>query len=268
MDKLRSKDGTPIACEHEGQGPALVLVDGALCSRAFGPMKAVSAALQSRFTVFRYDRRGRGESGNTLPYSVEREIEDLGAVIATTGGPAYVCGISSGAALALETAACGAPVRKLALYEAPFIVDNSEPPLPEDFLARLEQAIAANRPGDAVRLFLTRVGVPSMAVAVMRWFPVWRKLTAAAPTLPYDIRMVGAYQKGAPLPATRWSSARIETLVMDGSKSPAWMRNAMASLATILPAAQHRTLAGQTHNVKASALAPALTEFFLERTYT
>jgi len=105
-----------------------------------------------------------------------------------------------------------------------------------------------------------------MAVAMMRWFPVWRKLTAAAPTLPYDIRIVGAYQRGAPLPATRWSSARIETVVMDGSKSPTWMRNAMASLATILPAAQHRTLTGQTHNVKAKALAPALTEFFLKRT--
>jgi pimeloyl-ACP methyl ester carboxylesterase len=268
MGKLRSRDGTGIAYEQEGRGPALVLVDGALCSRAFGPMKAVSAALQSHFTVFRYDRRGRGDSGNTLPYSVEREIEDLSAVIAMTGGPAYVCGISSGAALALETAACGAAVRKLALYEAPFIVDNSEPPLPEDFLARLEQAIAAGRPGDAVRLFLTRVGVPSMAVAMMRWFPVWRKLTAAAPTLPYDIRIVGAYQKGTPLPATRWSLVRIETLVMDGSKSPTWMRNAMVSLGAILPAAQHRTLAGQTHNVKPSALAPALTEFFLERTYT
>ena len=267
METVRSKDGTAIACEREGHGPALVLVDGALCSRAFGPMKALSAALQSRFTVFRYDRRGRGDSGNTAPYSVEREIEDLGAVIAAAG-PAYVCGLSSGAALALETAACGAPVRKLALYEAPFIVDDSEPPLPEDFLARLEQAIAANRPGDAVRLFLTRVGVPSIAVAVMRWFPVWRKLSAAAPTLPYDIRIVSAYQKGKPLPATRWNAVRTETLVMDGSKSPAWIRNGMASLATTLPAAQHRTLAGQTHNVKAAALAPALTEFFLERTYT
>lgn len=268
METLRSKDGTTIAYEHEGHGPALVLVDGALCSRAFGPMKGLSAALRSRFTVFRYDRRGRGDSGNTLPYSVEREIEDLGAVIAAAGGPAYVCGLSSGAALALESAACGAAVRKLALYEAPFLVDDTEPPLPEDFLARLEQAIAADRPGDAVRLFLTRVGVPSIAVALMRWFPVWRKLSAAAPTLPNDIRIVGAYQRGKPLPATRWSSVRIETLVMDGSKSPTWMRNGMASLATILPAAQHRTLAGQTHNVKAAALAPALTEFFLQSTYT
>jgi pimeloyl-ACP methyl ester carboxylesterase len=262
METVRSKDGTAIAYERAGRGPAVVLVDGALCCRAFGPMKALSAELVSHFTVFRYDRRGRGDSGDTPPYSVEREIDDLRALMAVAGESAHVCGLSSGAALALDAAACGLPVGKLALYEAPFIVDNTEPPLPEDFLTRLEQAIAANRPGDAVRLFLKRVGVPAMAIAMMRLLPVWRKLAATAHTLPNDIRIVGEYQKGKPLPAARWSSVRTATLVMDGSKSPAWMRNGMAELAAVLPAARHRTLPGQTHNVKAAVLAPALVEFF------
>ena len=261
MEKLRSKDGTAIAYEQEGRGPALVLVDGALCSRAFGPMKAVSAALQSHFTVFRYDRRGRGDSGNTLPYSVEREIEDLGAVIAAAGGSAYVCGLSSGAALALETAACGAPVRKLALYEAPFIVDDTRPPLPGDFLANLKDAIAQDRRGEAVKQFMKLVGVPGFGICMMRLMPVWRKLKAVAHTLPYDISIVAENQRGKPLPLGRWAGATAPTLVMDGGKSPAWMRNAMKALADTLPNAKLQTLDGQTHMVNPKVLAPVLKSF-------
>jgi len=262
METVRSKDGTTIAYDRVGHGPALILVDGALCYRASGPMEALANELAPHFTVIRYDRRGRGDSSDSQPYRLEREIEDLDALITVAGGSAFVCGLSSGAALALEAAARGLSVRKLALYEAPFIVDKSHPPLPADFVTRLNAALAANRRGDAVRLFLKLVGLPGFGVALMRLLPAWSKLEAVAHTLPYDISIVGDYQQGRPLPADRWASLRASALVLDGGKSPAWMRTATASLASVLPGARYVTLAGQTHMVKAKALAPVLTEFF------
>jgi pimeloyl-ACP methyl ester carboxylesterase len=262
METVRSKDGTTIAYDRIGHGPALILVDGALCYRASGPMEALGVELAPHFTVIRYDRRGRGDSTDSPPYRLEREIEDLDALITAAGGSAFVCGLSSGAALALEAAARGLPVRKLALYEAPFIVDNSRPPLPADFMTRLNAALAENRRGDAVGQFLKVVGVPGFGVAMMRLLPAWSKLKAVAHTLPYDLSIVGDYQQGRPLPADRWSSLRASALVLDGGKSPAWMRTATASLASVLPGARYVTLAGQTHMVKAKALAPVLTEFF------
>src|SRR5271165_875630 len=152
MNKVTSKDGTPIAFDKIGQGPALILVDGALCYRASGPNGPLAAMLAPHFTVYTYDRRGRGDSGNTLPYAVEREVEDIDALIQEAGGSAFVYGISSGAALALEAANRGLAVKKLALYEAPFVVDSSRSPLPDDLVAQANRLIAANRRGDAVKL--------------------------------------------------------------------------------------------------------------------
>ena len=219
--------------------------------------------MSTQFTVFTYDRRGRGESGDTQPWSVEREVEDIAALVREAGEPVYLYGISSGAVLALEAADRGVPIRKLALYEAPLMVDDTRPPLGEDFLPRMKALIAANRRGDAVKMFMKGVGVPAIGIFFMRVMPVWKKLAAIGHTLPYDLGMTTPYQQGKPLPAGRWSDASMPTLVMDGGKSPAWMRNAQAAIARLLPHATARTLPGQNHMVGADAIAPQLIEFFV-----
>jgi pimeloyl-ACP methyl ester carboxylesterase len=262
MKKVLSRDGTPIAYERLGSGPPLILVDGALCHRTFGPMPKLAPLLASEFTVFMYDRRGRGGSGDTQPYAVERELEDIDALIQEAGGSAFIYGISSGAALALEAANRGLAVRKVAVYEAPFIVDDTRPPLPDDYLPRLTEMIAAERRGDAVRHFMKVVGVPRLLVATMRFTPAWSKLKAVAHTLVYDTNIVQDHQRGKPLPLTRWSSVAVPTLVAVGGKSPAWMQHAMEALARVVPRAERRTLPGQTHMVTARAQAPMLVEFF------
>jgi len=257
-----SKDGTTIAFDREGKGPPLILVDGALCYRASGPARPLAKLLTSQFTVITYDRRGRGESTDTTPYAIAREVEDLEALIREAGGWAYVYGISSGAALAMEAATRVSGIRKLVLYEAPFIVDDTHSPLPSDFMTQLKASIAANQPGDAVKLFLRRVGVPAFGVAIMRLMPVWKKLTAVGHTLPYDITLIQDLSHCKPLPQEKWASASMPVLVADGGKSPQWMRNAMHAWSEVLPNAKHRTLPGQTHMLKPEVIAPVLKEFF------
>ncbi len=263
MKTATSADGTRIAYDELGKGPPLILVGGALNTRSFGPNGSLVPLLAERFTVIHYDRRGRGDSGDTPSWAVDREIEDLDALIEATGGSACVYGISSGAGLALEAASHGLAIEKLAIYEAPFIVDDSRPPLADDYLARLQGLVESDRRGDALRMFMREgVGLPRVFVALMRVMPAWSQLKAAAHTLPYDAAIVFDYQKGRPLPAEHWSSATMPTLVAVGGKSSDSMRNAMQALADVLPNAQHRTLDGQTHLVKAEALAPVLIEFF------
>lgn len=262
MPTVHSRDGTAIAFSRSGAGPPVILVDGALCYRAFGPAGPLASLLAERFTVFTYDRRGRGESGDAKPYAVEREIEDLDALIAEAGGWSFVYGISSGAALALEAANHGLAIKKLALYEAPFIVDDTKQPIPGDFVTRLEANVAGDRRGDAVSMFMKLVGVPAFGIFMMRLMPAWSKLKAVAHTLPYDLAIVAEHERGKPLPPTRWASAKVSTLVADGGKSPAWMRNAMRALAGALPNAKYRTIEGQTHMLSAKAIAPVLGEFF------
>jgi pimeloyl-ACP methyl ester carboxylesterase len=262
MSQVVSKDGTTIAFEQSGAGPPLILVDGALCYRASGPARPLAALLASHFTVFTYDRRGRGESTDTAPYAVTREVEDLDALIKAAGGSAYVYGISSGAALSLEATTRGLGIAKLALYEAPFIVDNSRAPLPDDYLDRLKTLVAANRRAAAVRFFMEAVGVPAVFVFLMRFMPAWPKLKAIAHTIVYDITILDGDQRGKPLSSTRWAGITVPTLVAVGGKSPAWMRHAMDALRDVLPNVQYRTLDGQTHMVSPKALAPVLVEFF------
>lgn len=262
MKKIISKDGTPIAVDQSGSGPALVLVDGALCHRRMGPSEELAKALAPYFSVFTYDRRGRGDSGNTAPYTITRECEDLEAVIHEAGGSALVYGISSGAVLALETANRSRAISMLAMFEAPFIVDDSKAPIPDDFVEKLHEAVQSNRRGDAVGSFLKLVGVPAVFVMMMRFMPAWAKLKAVAHTLPYDITIVRDYEKGEPLPTGRWTRVVVPTLVMDGGKSPAWIRNAMRQLAGVLPNASYRTLPGQTHMIQAKAHVQPLLEFF------
>lgn len=262
MSTTVSADGTKIAYTRASTGPALVLVDGALCYRGSSPNDALAKELSARFTVYTYDRRGRGESTDTGPYTVEREIEDIAALVKEAGGEAFLFGISSGAALALE-AARSLAVPKLALYEPPFIVDDSRPRVPADYADRLSEALRAGKRGTAVKMFMTEgVGLSGVTVALMRIMPFWAKLKRVAHTLPYDTAVLGEHQSGRPLPP-EWPEVRTPALAIDGGKSPDWMRNGVASLAKVLPSAEYRTLPDQTHIVKAAALAPVLTEFYL-----
>jgi pimeloyl-ACP methyl ester carboxylesterase len=262
MNTLRSQDGTTIAFDRTGHGSPLIMVDGALCSRAMGPGRSLAPHLADGFTVYTYDRRGRGDSSDTPPYAVERELEDLNAVIAEAGGSSCVFGHSSGAALALEAAARGSAITKLALYEAPFIVDASRPPVPADIAAQFDQLLARDRRDDAVRLFLRQVGAPKIMVALMRLLPVWSRLKSVAHTLPYDMTVMAGRQSGAPLPADGWSAATMPTLVLVGAKSPAWFHHSMRALADVLPNARLGIAARQTHMVKPKLLAPQLAEFY------
>ncbi len=262
MTTTISADGTEIAYTRSGTGPALVLVDGAMCYRGSSPNDALAKELSARFTVYTYDRRGRGESTDTGPYAIEREVEDIEALLKEAGGEAFLFGISSGAALALE-AARTLPVPKLALYEPPFVVDATRPRVPADYPARLDAALAEGKRGKAVKMFMTEgVGLGRATVAMMRVMPFWPKLKKVAHTIPYDTAVVGDRQSGEPLTPS-WPEVTIPTLTIDGDRSPEWMRHGVSSLARVLPSAEYATLPGQTHIVKATALAPVLTKFFL-----
>jgi pimeloyl-ACP methyl ester carboxylesterase len=259
-----SKDGTAIGFERRGDGPPLILVDGALCHRGLGPNRRLAEALSRDFTVIHYDRRGRGESGDAPAYAVAREVEDIAALIDAAGGSAHLYGISSGGALALEAARqLRGKVTKLALYEVPYIVDDSRPPVPESYPSRVDELIAHGRRSAAAKLFMRDVvGLPPLLVALMPLFPGWSKNKATAHTLAYDAAIMGDGQRGKPLPTDPWSSVTVPTLVVSGGKSPAWMQNAAAQLAAVLPNARHRTLEGQRHYVKPAALGPVLADFF------
>lgn len=265
MSTVTSADGTRIGYETLGSGPALILVDGAMTHRGFGPLPELAKALADTFTVYLYDRRGRGESARTANSSgldtPRREIEDLAAVLEAAGGSARLAGVSSGAVLAADAANVLPGITRLALYEPPMIVDGTHAPRPDDFVARIEAMIAAGDEGGAVKAFLRSVDVPSVAVAVMSVTPPFRKMKATAATLPHDLRILGDTGRGLPLDAARWASVGAPAIVMDGAKSPQYMRNAAKALSQALPKADYRTLPGQNHMVKASALAPALKEF-------
>ncbi len=258
---VTSWDGTAIAAESFGRGPALVLVDGALCHRRMGPAMALAEALCDDFTVWLYDRRGRGQSVAAPPAAAEREIDDLAAVLAAAGGHAFVWGTSSGAVLALDAAAHVDGIERLALYEAPLIVDASRPATTGDWAA-IGAAVAAGRRGEAVRRFLRCVGMPWIATVAMRCLPVWKQLEAVAPTLPCDGALVADLQRGEPPPAARWRDVRVPVMVLDGGASADWMRHGNAALATVLADATYRTLPGENHMLKARVHAPVLKAFF------
>ena len=258
MPTVTSTDGTTIAYERAGRGPALVLVDGAMCYRGAGPMRPLAALLRDAFTVYTYDRRGRGESSDTMPYAVAREVEDLRALIARAGGAAYVYAISSGAALALATAAAGPGITKLALYEPPFMAEVEDGARIKEYTARLHKLLDAGHKGDAVALFMTYVGIPAEAVAAMRAQPRWAVFEAIAPTLAYDDDVLA----GGRVPRDLTSRIALPALVLAGGASPPELQQAARATAEALPTAAHRTLGGQTHDVAPEALAPVLVEFF------
>jgi pimeloyl-ACP methyl ester carboxylesterase len=258
MSIVRSADGTAIAYESIGTGPALVLVDGAMCHRAGGPMRPLAEALRDRFTVYAYDRRGRGESGDTLPYAVTREVEDLQAIIAAAGGEAGVYAMSSGAGIALATAAAGAGVSRLALYEPPYMAEIGDDGPIWAYTKELTELLAAGRRGDAVALFMTRVGMPEAVVAGMRSQPSWPAFEAIAPTLAYD----DAVLTGGRVPRDVAAAVSAPVVVLTGGASPPPLQEAAKATAASLPTAELRTLHGQTHDVAPEAVAPVLAEWF------
>ncbi|RPI93530.1 MAG: alpha/beta hydrolase [Chloroflexi bacterium] len=262
MKKVISKDGTTIAFDQSGQGPALILVDGALQYRAFDQgMAPLAGLLAKKFTVIHYDRRGRGDSTDTQPFAMEREIEDIKALIDEAGGPAFLYGVSSGAALAFEAAlALGSKVRKLAIYEAPYNDDEAARQAWKDYRRQLNKLVAAGRGGDAVGLFMMLVGASAEDVEGMHQHPMWPLWEAVGHTLVYDAAALG---EEAAIPARKAANLTVPTLVMDGGAGEwSFMHNTAIALAKAIPNAQHCSLEGQTHEVAPEALAPVLIEFF------
>jgi pimeloyl-ACP methyl ester carboxylesterase len=264
MNKVKSADGTTIAFDQSGKGPALILVGGAFEQRAMDSETAKLAALPllaQHFSVFHYDRRGRGDSTDTQPYAVEREIEDIEALINEAGGSAFVFGISSGAALAMEAAIkLGNKIKKLAMYEAPYNSDATARQAWKEYRKKLKELLAADRRGDAVALFMMLVGMPAEHVPGMRLHPLWPMFESVAPTLAYDAAVLG---EDASVPTERAASIAAPALVMDGGASEwPFMHTTAVALANAMPHAQHRTLEGQTHEVAAEVIAPVLVEFF------
>jgi pimeloyl-ACP methyl ester carboxylesterase len=262
MRTTRSKDGTTIAFDQAGNGPALILIGGALSNRAAAV--TLMPRLASHFTVFAFDRRGRGDSGDTSPYAVEREIEDIAALISEAGGSASLFGHSSGAVLALEAARqLPSQITKLALYEPPFIIDDSRPPLSAAFDARLTDLVASGQRSEAVEYFLGEgVQVPAEMLAQMKASPMWPELVTAAHTLPYDVAMMGDTESGNPEALAKFAAIAVPTLVMDGGASPVFMHRGAEALASVIPHARHQRLAGQQHGPADAVLVPALVEFF------
>lgn len=260
MEKVTSKDGTTIVFERSGKGPAVVLVGGILGDHS--QQAPVAELLAEHFTVFNYDRRGHGQSGDTPPYGVEREIEDLEAIIKEAGSSAFVYGTSGCGVLALEAAAHGlaSKMKKLAMWEPPYIVDDSRPPAPRDYKEQLTELLSAGRRGDMLELFFTKaVGLPVEFVAQMRQAPFWPAQEALAHTLINNAMIMGDFS----IPAQRIATVNVPILVIDGGET-LWLSHAAQAVADALPNAQRQTLKGQPHNVDPDAIAPTLIEFFKE----
>jgi pimeloyl-ACP methyl ester carboxylesterase len=259
MAHVTSKDGVKIAFEKIGSGPALIIVGGALADRQGG--KPLASALANHFTVYIFDRRGRGESTDAKTYTAESEIEDLAALIDHAGGSAWLYGVSSGAALSLQTAANLGPtkVRKLALYEPPFA--STDEKTKTEFAAqkrRTNELIKTGQPGDAAAYFLSAIGIPPDALEKMKASPQWAAIKKSDFTLAYDYTILG----DGTVPQTIAQKISVPTLVIDGEQTMEFMHATADRLAKLIPGAERKTLKGQTHQASPEVTAPVLIEFF------
>jgi pimeloyl-ACP methyl ester carboxylesterase len=264
MQTVTSKDGSRIAYDCLGSGPVVILVGGALGYRKFKQMEQLAKLLAECCTVINYDRRGRGDSAEVKPFALEREIEDIAALVEGAGGSASLWGWSSGGALALRAAGAGVAVDRLSVYEVPFMVTPDAKRPTRDYGERLDELVAAGDRDGAVRHFMRNaMGIPAPFVTMMRLMPMWKGLRATAHTLPYDWAALGKHTMyGAPLDAEEWASVTVPTLVVHGAKSPAVLQQGSRALAEVLPNAELHELKGVSHNVKMNALAPVLADFF------
>ena len=254
METVTSPDGTTIAYERSGTGPALVTCTGAFCDRM--STAPLAEHLRERFTVYRFDRRGRGDSGDTPPWSVQREIEDLAAVSAASGETPFVYGHSSGAALALEAAAAGVPVRALAVYEPPFVPGVGTTPETADRMAALCEE---GHPEAAARLFLHNTGMSDDQLAAMQSAPWWPRMLALAPQLPYDVRLGNRGE----VPVDRLARIGCPVLAVAGGLSPAWATDGMTAIAGAIAGGLAQRVEGQDHGVDQALMAELLAEFYL-----
>ena len=264
METVTSKDGSRIAYDRYGSGPAVILVGGALGYRKFKKMEELALLLAEGCTVINYDRRGRGDSTEAGPFALEREIEDIQALIEAEGGAASLWGWSSGGALALRAAGAAIGVERLSVYEVPFMVTPAAKRPTPDYGERLGELVAAGDRGGAVKHFMRNaIGIPAPFVALMRLMPMWKGLEGTAHTLPYDWAALGKHTMyGAPLNAEEWAAVEVPTLVVYGGKSPAVLQQGSRALAEVLPNAELREVAGVSHNLKMNVLAPVLAGFF------
>ena len=264
MQLVTSNDGSRIAYDRGGSGPTVILVAGALGYRKFPQMEELARLLAGRCTVLNYDRRGRGDSTEVKPYAVEREIEDLDALIRAEGGSASLWGWSSGGALVLRAAAAGLALERISVYEVPFMVTPGAKRPTRDYGRRLDELVAAQDRSGAVKHFMRNaMGIPALMVAAMRLLPMWKGIRATAHTLPYDWAALGPeHMYGAPIDPGEWAAVKAPTLVVCGAKSPEVLRESAHALADALPNAELRELEGISHNVKMKVLAPVLSEFF------
>ncbi|GAA2841833.1 alpha/beta fold hydrolase [Kribbella solani] len=268
MSTVTSADGTTIAFDAYGSGRPLILIDGATAHRAVNPLNAeIGKLLSDDFRTTVYDRRGRGESTDTTPYAIEREIEDLAALIEDAGQPAILVGESSGSLLALDAAAAGLPIAGLVLFEPPVIVDDSRPPLPADYVEQLDRFVAEGRRDKAAELFMTAaVGMPAEAVAGMKQTPYWAPTEEVAHTISYDGRIMGTTMSGNPLPADRWAAVKVPVLVLHGDKTWPVLAAGAAAVAAHLPTATLKSIAGENHSAEPTTFAPVLREFAADLT--
>ena len=257
MKTTRSKDGTKLAYDVYGSGPALIYITGASCFRSFKPIMQDVKVLAKEFTVYNYDRRGRGDSGNTLPYSLEREVEDIEAMTDAAGGKAYLYGHSSGAVLALEAAMrLGDKVQKAVMYDASYVHDETEKAEYSQLSQRIHKLLKEGKNGDAMSSFLKGIGIPKVFVFLIRLSPDWRTMVALAPTLAYDIALTSDLP-----PVKRAAKVTVPTQIVVGEKSPARIHHVADQLTKAIPNAKFVILAGQDHMVNAKALLPVISGF-------
>jgi pimeloyl-ACP methyl ester carboxylesterase len=264
MDKVTSSDGTAIAFDQLGDGPPVIVVCGAMCDRAL--MRPTAEELAKHFTVFNYDRRGRGDSGDTAPYAVEREIEDIGALIVEAGGTASVYGHSSGAGLVLHAAAHGLPISKIVLHDPPYAPDGDEEArrISREYGENLKAMLSEDRRGDAVELFMMTVGMPQEMLEGMRHTPRWAELEAMAPTLAYDSEVMGDIGRDGTIPVDQASRVTVSAFVLTGGADLPWMTDVGRRLADAMPNGRHRVLEGHEHVVPPEVLTPVLAEFLAD----
>lgn len=258
MEMIQSADGTTIAFDQLGAGPPLVLVSGAACDRRVDA--PLADALAQRFTVLNYDRRGRGDSDDTPPYAVDREVEDIAALVDAAGGTATVLGLSSGAVLAAEAAASGVAIKCLVMWEPPVSPDLAARRRFTAYAERLTELLGAGRRADALAHFMGFVGVPEEAIAQTRQSPYWPLGLSLAPTLAYDAAILG----DGGIPTARLRRIGVPALVLSGTESPEFLRHAAALTAQAIPGARHEELAGQDHDVAGAAITPVVAGFAAE----
>jgi len=259
MPSLTSRDGTRIVYDVYGSGgPALIMVEGAFCGRHFGPTNKLAEQLGADLTVYHYDRRSRGDSDHSTDYDMAREIEDIAALIEVGGGEAALCGFSSGAALALEATAAGLPVSRLAIYEPPYMVGPKARAVPRDFEREMQQLIADGKHGEAVRYFMVKlIGMPALFWPMIRMTKMYKTLVQQAPSLPFDMAAVSGFKP----PLQRFAAIAVPTLAMYGAKTMPVLKDSTELCAKTIPGAVLKVLPGQSHEVKAEAIAPPLLTF-------